>query len=422
MAGIAIPDNMRPALAAITKYHFWILAAIVPLVLVPALIVGGADLRTRIAAQRRQIESKLGQAKGVTAVQPHPNEAWRTAIDADAAAVTQETLDEWRRFWHSQMALRIWPAELGDAFLNDVAKLQPGGKLDRNSLLRYQRMASQLVSALPRRMGVEDAMVAQPREGAPADAARPAAPAALPSPLAWNPASQKRLHDTFVWSRVPTTTQIVLAQEELWVYGLFCDLIAGFVKGATGAHDSALTWVDELMVGFPVNVETGKDRDRIMLPKGAEGATDGAAPGMVDPSVGPEAGAQAPSNPRYTGSAQPVGGEQPAVPTEDAYRGWVYIDLSGKPLSPTDLAAAPDMQMVHLMPFVLRVVMDQRQIDRLLVTLAAVSVPIDVRQVRILPRSSAAGAVPRRPHDVVVELRGSVAIATRPVTAAEVKP
>lgn len=411
MAGIAIPDNIRPALVAIAKYHFWILAAIVPLVLIPTLVVGGADLRARIAAQRGAIKSKVDQAQAVTAQQPHPNEAWRTAIDADTNAVKQETLDEWRRFWHSQMALRVWPDELDDAFLDDVTTLQPGGKLDRKSLLRYQRIAPQLVSALPRRMGVENAMTEQPQS---------AAKAALPPPLAWNPASQKRLHDTFVWNRVPTTAQVLLAQEELWVYGLFCDLLAGFVKGATGAHDSALTWVDELMIGFPVNVEAGKDQQRILLPKGVEVAADGAATGMMDPSRGPEAAAQTPSNPRYTGGGQPAGGEQPGISSEDAYRGWIYVDLAGKPLSPADLAAAPDMQMVHLVPFVLRVVMDQRQVDRLLVTLAAATIPIDVRQVRINPGASGAGSPSWRPHDVVVELRGSVALATRPV--AEVKP
>jgi len=72
------------------------------------------------------------------------------------------------------------------------------------------------------------------------------------------------------------------------------------------------------------------------------------------------------------------------------------------------------------------VVMDQRQLDRLLVALAQWPLPIDVRQVRINPGSAAtrgggsgrAGqpgdpGVPRR-YDVVVELRGSVALATPP--------
>ncbi|MFM7108290.1 MAG: hypothetical protein ACKOZU_06770 [Planctomycetaceae bacterium] len=449
MAGIAVPDQLRPALAAAAKHHFWILAALVPLVLVPLLFVGSADLRARIAAQRRQIESKVGQARAVTAVQPHPNEGWRVAIDSDAESVRRETLDEGRRFWHGQTGFRVWPAELGDAFLDDVVKLKPGGKLDRTSLVRYQNVAPRLVRALPKRMGVEDAMAEQPRDGTLTNLSRPAT-AALAPPLAWSAASQKRLYDSFVWTRVPNTTQVVLAQEELWVYGLFCDLLAGFVKGATGAHDSALTLVDELSVGFPANADPAQAQQRILLPKAAEGAPEGRLPGMMElpPGPGPGAGgvAQTPWNPRFTGGGpaeprpefQTAPGEQPATSGEDAYRGWVYVDLAGRPLSAADLAAAPDMQMVHLMPFVLRVVVDQRQIDRLLTTLAASSIPIDVRQVRVNPGAGGgdgggAGAVPgmrelptgpgaapttRRPNDVLVEIRGSVALATRPPTAA----
>ena len=75
--------------------------------------------------------------------------------------------------------------------------------------------------------------------------------------------------------------------------------------------------------------------------------------------------------------------------------------------------------MFRLMPFVLRVVIDQRQLDRFLATLATWPIPIDVRQVRIAsdenpvePGSTAPVRV--RPHDVTVELRGTVGLATPP--------
>jgi hypothetical protein len=119
---------------------------------------------------------------------------------------------------------------------------------------------------------------------------------------------------------------------------------------------------------------------------------------------------------------------------------WASVDFAGQPLMSSELAAAPGVDMVRLMPFMLRVVMDQRQLDRLLVALAQWPLPIDVRQVRINPGSEAtqgggrrgfddqerrgsqgggpAGqpgdpGIPRR-YDVVVELRGSVALATPP--------
>jgi hypothetical protein len=85
--------------------------------------------------------------------------------------------------------------------------------------------------------------------------------------------------------------------------------------------------------------------------------------------------------------------------------------------------------MVHLMPFVLRLTIDERRLDALLVDLAQAPIPIDVREVRINAggqRSDAAGtaappgadAKTGRGHDAVVELRGTVGLATPPSAAA----
>jgi hypothetical protein len=430
MAGIAIPDNLRPAFAAIAKYHFWILAALAPLLLLPLLFVGAGGLKARITAQRGTIEAKLGQARAVTSQRPHPNESWRTAIDADVAEVDRETLVEWRRFWHSQAGLRVWPALLGDSFLADVARLQPGGKLDRNSLVRYQNDVPRLVRSLPGRMGVQDAMTGQQGDLGPGGTPLPGTAGAVLTPvLVWNPSSQKKLYDSFVWQRVPSTTQVLLAQEELQVYGLFCDLLAGFVKGATGGHDSPLPIVEELAVGFPANVDGGQPQQggRIVIPAAAgAGSTEGV---MMDAGGG--APTETPWHPRFTGGAggppPAAPGEQPARSPDDDFRGWIYVDFAGKPLSAAELAANPALRMVHLMPFVLRVVVDQRQLDRLLATLAQSSIPIDVRQVRVNPGAaiaqgpqdnSARGQTGRRPNDLIVELRGSVALATPPVVEA----
>jgi len=109
-----------------------------------------------------------------------------------------------------------------------------------------------------------------------------------------------------------------------------------------------------------------------------------------------------------------------------AFRTWIYVDSKGMPLTAETLETAPDAMMTHLMPFFLKVIIDQRKIDSLLVEMASSAVPLDVREIRINPGVSAAGggfagggqAAPTtsggRPNDVVVELRGTVALATPP--------
>jgi hypothetical protein len=44
-----LPEQIRPIVATIAKYHFWILAALVPLLLVPLLFLGTGRLDKMIA-------------------------------------------------------------------------------------------------------------------------------------------------------------------------------------------------------------------------------------------------------------------------------------------------------------------------------------------------------------------------------------
>ena len=120
-------------------------------------------------------------------------------------------------------------------------------------------------------------------------------------------------------------------------------------------------------------------------------------------------------NPRFQKSA--------TATDENAYRNLIYVDFKGKPLSAGQLASVPDARMLHLVPFVFKGVVDQRELDALLVALGSASLPIDVREVRINPGvgggpGATAGSQPARRYDIRVEIRGTVALATAPDKAA----
>ena len=136
-----IPENVRQTLAVVAKYHFWILAALVPAIALPVLWVGNGGLTAKIGQQRQKIQSTLGQISSVTGVSPHPNAEWAKAIDAETTKISDETFAEWQQLWDSQATLRTWPADLGDDFLPAVASLAPNGRLERKFLLRYQKQA-----------------------------------------------------------------------------------------------------------------------------------------------------------------------------------------------------------------------------------------------------------------------------------------
>lgn len=471
MAKLSVPGKTPPAVALLLKHHFWLLALLMPLVLVPLLFMAKGNLREQITAMQGQIKSAIDGLRGVRRIPQHPNSSWTSEIDASTKKVKLETFAEWKKFWDSQQALRVWPEkQLGTDFVRAAQNLKPGGSLPRPMRERYQDRVRGLVRELPGLMGAENAMTEVGEAGAAPGAVplgRPTRPP-LPGPgrpgtgapgeavvvspyfVTWNAQNQNTIYASFNWETPPTTAKVLLAQEELRVYGLLCELIARLNKSGTGPHNVAIAAVDELFVGYPAAEDNpgGVGGGRITVvaaaatdpSMGMAPPPDMAAPGMEGAAVG------RPPHPRFTGATgagpggMPGGGgmpgdmpvSEPADPDEQL-RNWIYVDFSGKPLSAAELASAVDSQMVHLLPFVLRVVIDQRQIDALLTELATSTLPIDVRQLRINaasgPAGGAAAGVPApmmaggpmpgegggsRLYDVTLELRGTVGLATEP--------
>lgn len=448
-----IPDNVRPYVDALVKHHFWLLAAVVPCLVLPTVLMATGDLNRKIVASQGEIDGKLGAVQQVMRNAEHPNEKWAETLRADTAKIKRETFREWERFWEEQAPLRVWPEALGRDFVERASQLQPGGKLPQKLLERYNNDIRSIVRTIPKRMGADEAMretsadEAGPRTARQPATARTASGASAATIIRWNASDQKRLYDSFDWRKPPTTAQVQLAQEELWLYGMLCDAIGSMNARSTGAFDSVVPYVEELAVGYPAAEDKpgGVGEGRVMRVARAAAAAEASA------GVGGEPGADGaqplvrPAHPRFQGGAvvetpragspEPdavdagAGAAQAASP-DDRLRNWIYVDFDGKPLMASDLTASLTYRMIHLVPFRMRVVMDQRRLDDLLMKLAGSAIPVDVRQVRVNPGGARSmptdtggrgpagadggAAAGRRPFDVTVELRGSIALAAQP--------
>lgn len=431
-----VMDDLRPILAAIRKHQFWVVAALLPCVLVPTLFAAQSALEVQKAANRNQIAARKRELDGVRQKTPHPNAQWKAALDADADRVRKETIDEWRRLWSSQSGLRVWPQELGTQFIAQVNNLRSGGVLDVESRNRYQTDVRDLVKKLPERMGAEERMTDR-RAGTAAEGSEKPARPTTAFHVAWRSENQRAIYQWFDWQNLPddgraATAQIVLAQEELWVYGMLCDAVRRANADAKTEFEAAIITVEELLVGYPAAEEQpgGQGTQRIMR---MAGGVEFAGPGVTAPQNYPK-----PAHPRFGGGGgartvfAPPGGQPGVVPgggqpgsgpgADAAYRDGIYVDFNGKPLTAAELDAGAT-PMVHLMPFTLRMTMDDRKIEPFLADLATQSVPIDVRQLRINPGiagtplqpGTANEAKKDRKYDVVVEFRGTVGLATPPV-------
>ena len=353
-----IPNAIRPYAVALAKYHFWLLAVVVPLILLPLLVLSKGRMMDDIEKTRGQIKSRLASLKSVQDLQPHPNEAWATEINKTTDAIKRETLQEWRLFWDSQKPLRIWPAALGPDFVQRAAGLKADSKLPRKLLERYQDNVRTLVQDLPGRMGADGAMLeatpAAPGQPPPTDTgANRGGPGGRPpegsgSLVQWNAEDQKKIYASFNWEKPPTTAQVALAQEELWVYGLLCDAIKRVNATAAGAYNAPIPRVEQLMIGYPAAEDSpgGMGLSRIFRPTFNKGS---AMPPPETPSVRPPhprfGGQGGNSGPIVGFSGNPSGttedggtGGAVVASQDDALRNWIYVHFDGRPLSAAELS------------------------------------------------------------------------------------
>ena len=469
---VQIPDAIRPYVTTVQKFHFWMLAAIVPLVFLPLLFLAQSGISQKIKTQRSKIEGSLSSIEAIFLNEPHPNEKWSQQIGARAREINDETLQVWEQLWKAQEPLRQWPESLGNDFVRAAASLAPDGSLRRSLLERYQNGIRPVVRQLPGRMGADELMADEASDEAPrgprrqpVDRGQPEEQASL---LQWSGEDQQQLFTSFDWEEPPSTTQVVMAQEELWMYGVLCDVIRNVNSRPVAADPNAvitpaniaIPLVQELKVGYPAAEDDpgGSASQRILRIQQASSAGFGEEMPFAGYMMGSEGEAAGrPAHPRFSGGGSggrggPMGmmpgdgdefGESAADASPDeALKNWVYVDLDGKPLTAGDLASAPAAKILRLMPFVIRATIDQRALDALLVELASAPVPIDARQVRINADEASGGdfggrgsgrprgsRVPRpsdfaggggvavdraRLHDVSVELRGTLAIVMQP--------
>jgi hypothetical protein len=453
---VQIPDTIRPYVTILQKFHFWMLAALAPLVFLPLLFVAQAGIAQKIQTQRGKIKSSMDAVTAIFDNKPHPNEKWSEQIGSRAKEINDETLQVWEQLWKAQEPLRQWPESLGNDFVKAAASLPPGGSLRRSLLERYQNGIRPVVRLLPERMGADELMAeAASDEGPRAPRRQPVDRGEMeepPSLLQWSGEDQQQLFTSFDWEEPPSTTQVVMAQEELWMYGVLCDVIRKVNSRPVAADPSAvitpanlaIPLVQEMKIGYLAAEDDpgGRVSRRILRIEQGRGDGDMAFP---DESMGPESGsAGRPAHPRF-GGGRGGGGPMGMIPggdefgesatdgsPDDAFKNWVYVDLDGNPLTATDLASTPTSNILRLMPFVLRATIDQRAIDALLVELASAPVPIDTRQVRINADQASGGDFgsrgSRRPragnssetgdrarlYDASLELRGTLAIVMRP--------
>ncbi len=415
-------DKLKPIIDAVKKYHFWVIcgAALLTVLVCWWLATNG------VAGQYKADESKINNAfNSVSGIQSdHPNQAKIDEIKKQQGALKQSVYEAWKYLYLQQKEKNPFPTDvLGEDFQRQFENLRPQEDLARRYRERYQNYIKDYFPKLLERIDVRHPVEPKPGEAAGPAVGGPRSDGLMGPPgtgvpmpgaanaeqewtgvIDWNPTDYARLVSRFEWQQTPSTMAVVLAQEDLWVYEALLRVIKNTNEGATNQSNALVKRIEALEIG-PDAVAAWKSAENAL---GLQGQGQGQQGTGTNPAM--EGGLPTPGG-RLGGDMGPgIGRNAAGGPTEEQllqqlfqYR---YIDDKGTPLpsQPQYPYVAQPYAEFKMMPVRMMLVVDQRQIPKLLVQCATRACPsksaacgfckIKARQIRRARARTARGMGP----------------------------
>ena len=369
-------DKVRAFLQAAWLQRFWILCVIGTLAAVVCWMMASGELQRQFTANKSQIDTEFGNMQKISGTQVHGNPAVNAKEREEAKKIADSVKQLWQSLFDAQHEVVLkWPDVLGADFVSYVEKAKFGSDINQTFRDRYQNYIKNRFDGLveivdAKKMSVDGAASFGPGMGRMEGGGRMGeggmgadvilGPDGLPIEedylVQW--LDQANLRQQLEFANVPTSKQIWVTQEDLWVYETLLHAIANTNKerGATRPDNTAIRVIQSLEVGAPAALAMPLE-SMILMPMDAMAVPGGEAPPPVDPGMSAE------------------GVDMDAMLLQNR-----YIDAEGKPI--TDAATGMGTEFRRL-PIRMVLMMDERYLPNILVECANAPLPIEVQRLRI---------------------------------------
>jgi len=436
-------DKLRPAIAFLRKYYFWVFALVVLLVGIGGWYMSTATLDKEYLARSQEIDTRLSSARQIASTANHPNTQYQDEMQTWLTQYRDDIDQAWQKKWEAQQEVLTWPPELnvgGSNFSDIVNGILLGRPIEAlteedkpMSVAKRELYRDYIKEELPKLAEIIHARWAPSGSGGGGGqfgieafdggggfegggqigmGGRNANTVEKPPLVMWNPTNQANIQSkSFDWSgnnnnqgmgisgpgsatagnrNVPTTKEVLYAQENLWVLKNIMNVIAQTNGDISSAHQATIKAIETIEFGR----EVMPIRSKVVIPRSPlaagseEFGMDGGMmddPNMMDEGMGMDGMGM--DGMGMGPDGMPMDGME--IDPGD-YR---YVDKDYKKLMVEDLRAAttdPTSENYYLsvakrLPVRMRFIMDQREIDKLLVECGNADLMIEVRQVRINP-------------------------------------
>lgn len=467
-------DKLKEQLAVVKEHSFWILCGGILLVSLVSWYKSTGDLQTEQKKYKGEIEAAVSAINAVRQTPDHPNESTNKGMDAVTLSFGEDVYQAWARLAENQERVLVWGGIFGTdkKFQEEVRPLRPiETKVDDKEIITTDSRnlyRDYIFTQLPRlaeivlakwQVDVRDidrgdggspsggagglpgsgsgsstpggttgggGMAGMPGGGG-AKAAEDDDPSVV---VIWNPSNQKEIvqtHFNLATSQsIPSTLEVLYAQEDLWVFENLMNIIRATNEGAVRKHEANIRYIDYVRIGKSAGDVTGQITllgnnnssssgvgGMPGMPGGAAGGmpgmpagAGGGMPGMPTAAAGGTTSGGAPSPGGTTGGSGPPGtggaGTMPGMPggggsggakSSAALASGRYVDLNYKSIVDINVlrnamkgtGTKEDMLLAvsKRMPVRMQFKMDQRKLTTLLAECGNSKLPVEVRQVRI---------------------------------------
>lgn len=426
------------------KYLFWCLCGLIAIFSLASWWLGVSTLTAKSKENLTKIEKNFKDAGEITNVTApggqHPNEKLNGELSTLTLKTRDTVLKAWKALYERQKTTIFkWPAILDKEFLDWINSNPADAEILPDQLDEYQNKVLTELKNIVTKVANADwpddvaaAAAAATTSGNTFGGVRGGAEMAtggaggITGPgvpgesekLLWDPTDITEYKNRYKWNQRPTSTEVRLAQEDLWILEQLCRVITT-VNGKTPPYQRPIKVVKKIALeGFALDSEQPKgiNSNRVLrpgasttttaAPTAAEGgeaaatgegaATEGAAVEGA-PVVGPAParlknaftggggrGGEAAAAPTAEGGEAPAEAAAPVVRKEedDLYE-WRYVDQKGYPLSKAQLDGANKTDLYRMVPFKLQMHILQASLPKLLETIKNAPLTMEVNQIRI---------------------------------------
>lgn len=362
--------------------RFWILSVVGVLAAVVCWNIAAGELQRQFAANKSQIETQFGNMSAISQKNVHGNPGVNAKEREEAKKIAASVKKLWQSLFEAQKELVLkWPeAELGSDFVQEIVRKKFGAPISTRMRDRYLNYIKNRFDGLveivdAKKMPVDGTTFggAMERGGRFGGGEMGMAEGAILGPdglpieenylVQW--LDQGNLRQQLEFTSVPTSTQIWVTQEDLWVYETLLRVIANTNKerGATRPDNTAIRVIQSLEVGAPAAMAMSQE-SMILMPPDAMLAGDPSAMGEM-PMGGP------------------MGREDGMMGGADADAALLqsrYIDAEGKPIEDASTGAGTEFRRL---PVRMVLSMDERWLPKVLVECANSPLPVEVQRLKI---------------------------------------